>query len=78
VEQRRDAIPGRAKVSACVLWCQGIKCPYTGVGAWAIVRAGTLERDSPSRGGAEPSSEADLALGVGLSPRAKRTPPEGR
>jgi hypothetical protein len=40
------------------------------------VRAGTLERDGPRRGGAEPSSEADLARGVGLSPRARRTPPE--
>jgi hypothetical protein len=41
------------------------------------VRAGTLERDGPRRGGAEPSSEADLARGVGLSHRARRTPPEG-
>jgi hypothetical protein len=78
VEQRRDAVPERAKVAACVLRCQGIKCPYKGAGAWAIVRAGTLERDGPRRGGAEPSSEADLARGVGLSPRAKQTPPEGR
>jgi hypothetical protein len=29
------------------------------------VRAGTLERDGPRRGGAEPSSEADLARGGG-------------
>jgi hypothetical protein len=35
VEQRRDAIPGRAKVVVCVQRCQGIKCPYTGVGARA-------------------------------------------
>jgi hypothetical protein len=41
------------------------------------MRAGTLERDGPRRGGVEPSSEADLALGVGLSPRARQTPPEG-
>jgi hypothetical protein len=41
------------------------------------VRAGTLERDGPRRGGVEPSSEADLARGVGFSPRARRTPPEG-
>jgi hypothetical protein len=78
VEQCRDAIPGCAKVAACVLRCQGIKCPYMGAGAWAIVRAGTLERDGPRREGAEPSSEADRARGAGLSPRVKRTPPEGR
>jgi hypothetical protein len=41
------------------------------------MRAGTLKRDGPRRGGFEPSSEADLARGVGLSPRARRTPPEG-
>jgi hypothetical protein len=41
------------------------------------VRAGTLERDGPRRGGVEPSSEVDLARGVGLSPRARRTLPEG-
>jgi hypothetical protein len=31
----------------------------------------------PARGGAQSSSEADLARGAGLSPRARRTPPEG-
>jgi hypothetical protein len=41
------------------------------------MRAGALERDGPRRGVAEPSSEADLARGAGLSPRARRTPPEG-
>jgi hypothetical protein len=41
------------------------------------VRVGTLERDGPRRRGAEPSSEADLARGVGLSPRARQTPPKG-
>jgi hypothetical protein len=41
------------------------------------MRAGTLEQEGPHRGCAEPSSEADLARGVGLSPRARRTPPEG-
>jgi hypothetical protein len=77
VEQCRDAIPGRAKVVVCVLRCQGIKCPYTGAGARAIVHAGTLEqggprprgrlaleRDGPhSRVGVEPSSEANPARG---------------
>jgi hypothetical protein len=54
------------------------------------VCVGALERDGPrrggvepsseadpARGGVEPSSEADLARGVGLSPRVRRTPPEG-
>jgi hypothetical protein len=52
VEQRRDVIPGRAKVAACVLQCQGIKYPYTGVGARATrVRVPSTEAD-PARGGA--------------------------
>jgi hypothetical protein len=88
-EQRRDAIPGRVRVVACVLRCQGIKFPYGGRGA-DDVRAGAFERDGPHRGGVEPSSEADLARGGGvgplsvadpargaLTPRARRTPPEG-
>jgi hypothetical protein len=41
------------------------------------VRAGALKRDGPRRGGAEPSSEADPTRGLELSPRARRTPPEG-
>jgi hypothetical protein len=41
------------------------------------MRAGTLERDGPRRGDAEPSSEADLARGLNPTPRARRTPPEG-
>jgi hypothetical protein len=71
VEQRRDAIPGRAKVVVCVLRCQGIKCPYTGAGARATrVRVPSsegclaLERGGPcSRIGVEPSSEADPVRG---------------
>jgi hypothetical protein len=71
----RDAIPGRVQVVVCVLRCQGIKCPYTGVGARASCgcpRARRtppkgcldLERGGPhSRGGVEPSSEADPARG---------------
>jgi hypothetical protein len=63
VEQRRDAIPGRAKVAACVLRCQGIKCPYTGAGARATcVQVPSSEAD-PAQGGVYPSSEADLARG---------------
>jgi hypothetical protein len=63
VEQRRDAIPGRAKVAVCVLQCQGIKCPYTGAGAWATcVQELSSEADS-ARGGVQPSGEADPARG---------------
>jgi hypothetical protein len=63
VEQCRDAIPGRAKVAVCVLWCQGIKCPYTGAGARATcVRVSSSEAD-PARVGVEPSSKAELARG---------------
>jgi hypothetical protein len=63
VEQRRGVIPRRVKVVARVLWCQSIKCPYTGAGA------GTTCMQVPS-------SEAVLAEGA-LSPRARRSSPEG-
>jgi hypothetical protein len=76
VEQCRDTIPGRDRVATCVLWCQSIKCPYTGAGAWATcVQVPSSETDparggvrasseaDPARGGAYPSSEADLAGG---------------
>jgi hypothetical protein len=59
-KQRRDAIPGRARVVARVPQCQSIKCPYTGAGAWTTCVQ-------------EPSSEAVLAEGA-LSPRARRAP----
>jgi hypothetical protein len=63
VKQHRDEIPGRARVVACVLRCQGIKCPYTGAGVWATcVQVPSSEAD-PARGGVEPSSEADPARG---------------
>jgi hypothetical protein len=62
VEQRRDAIPGRVRVVAHVLRCQGIKCSYGGRSA-DDVRAGALERDDPRRGGVEPSGKADPARG---------------
>jgi hypothetical protein len=64
VEQRRDAIPGRAKVAACVLRCQGIKCPYTGAGAWATCAQGPASEADSARGGVEASGEADPARGV--------------
>jgi hypothetical protein len=63
VEQRRDVIPGRAKVAACILQCQGIKCPYTGAGARATcVRVPSSEADL-TRGSVYPSSDADLTRG---------------
>jgi hypothetical protein len=62
VEQRRDAIPGRVRVVARVLRCQGIKCPYGGRSE-DNVRPGALEQDGPCRGGVEPSGEADPAQG---------------
>jgi hypothetical protein len=46
VEQRQDTIPGRARVVACVLLRQGIKCPYGGRSV-DDVRAGGLERGGP-------------------------------
>jgi hypothetical protein len=63
VGQRRDAIPGRAKVAACVLWCQGIKCPYTGAGAWATFVQGPSSEADSAQGGVQPSGEADPARG---------------
>jgi hypothetical protein len=63
VKQHWDVIPGRARVVACVLRCQGIKCPYIGAGAWATcVQVPSSEAD-PARGGVKASSEADLARG---------------
>jgi hypothetical protein len=63
VKQHRDAIPGRARVVACVLRCQSIKCTYTGAGAGATcVQVPSSEAD-PARGGVKASSEADLARG---------------
>jgi hypothetical protein len=63
VEQHRGVIPSRVRVVVRVLWCQSIKRPYTGAGA------GTTCVQVPS-------SEAVLAEGA-LSPRARRTSPEG-
>jgi hypothetical protein len=77
MEQRWDAIPGCARVVACVLRCHSIKCPYTGAGAWTTcVQVPSSEADPArggvkassevvlARGGAQPSSEADLTRGV--------------
>jgi hypothetical protein len=63
VEQRRDMILGCAKVAACVLRCQGIKCPNTGAGARATCVQVPSSESDPNRGGVYPSSEADLARG---------------
>jgi hypothetical protein len=63
VEQHRGVIPRRVRIVVRILWCRSIKCLYTGAGA------GTTCVQVPS-------SEAVLAEGV-LSPRARRTSPEG-
>jgi hypothetical protein len=69
VKQCPNAIPGRASVVACVLRCQGIKCPYGGRSVGHVC-AVALERDGPRRGGAEASSEADTAQG-GVQPSSE-------
>jgi hypothetical protein len=51
VEQHRDVIPRRAKVAACVLQCQSIKCPYTGAGARATCVWVPSSEADPARGG---------------------------
>jgi hypothetical protein len=72
VKQRRDVIPGRTRIVACVLRCQSFKCPYTGAGAWATcVQVPSSEADLARGGGGEPSSEAVPARGgVELSSEA--------
>jgi hypothetical protein len=70
VKRCRDAIPGRVRVVARVLRCQGIKCPYTGAGAWTTcVQVPSSEADL-TRGGVEPLSEADLIRG-GVEPSSE-------
>jgi hypothetical protein len=50
-EQHRGVIPRCVSIVACILWCQGIKCPYTGAGARATrVWVPSSEAD-PARGG---------------------------
>jgi hypothetical protein len=63
VEQRWDVIPGHAKVAACILRCQGIKCPYTGAGAWATCVLGPSSEADSARGGVQPSGDVDRARG---------------
>jgi hypothetical protein len=88
-KQRRDVIPGRARVVACVLRCQSIKCPYMGSGAWATcMQVPSSEADparggvkasgeaDPTRGGVEASSEADLARG-GVKASGEANPARG-
>jgi hypothetical protein len=71
VEQRRDAIPGCARVVACVLRCQSIKCPYTGAGVRVTcVQAPSSETD-PAQGGVKALSEADPARGRGVEPSSE-------
>jgi hypothetical protein len=76
VEQRRDAIPRRARVVACVLWCQSIKCPYTGAGAWTTCMQVPSSEAVLAEGALSPRGRQTSPEGV-LRPRARRTPPEG-
>jgi hypothetical protein len=71
VKQRRDAVPGRARVAACVLRCQGIKCPHGGRSV-DDVRAGALER-----GGHRPRGRSALERG-GHHPRGRSALERGR
>jgi hypothetical protein len=63
VEQRRGMIPMRVRVVARVLWCQSIKCPYTGAGAGTTCVQVPSSEAYLALGGVYPSSEADLARG---------------
>jgi hypothetical protein len=76
VEQRRDAIPGCARVVACVLRCHSIKCPYAGAGAWATCVQAPSGETVLAEGALSPRARRTLPEGV-LSPRVRRTPPEG-
>jgi hypothetical protein len=81
-KQRRGVVPRRVRVVAR-------PCDVTALNArtrvWEQVHAGAWGRRAwvpssgvgPAQRGAQPSSEADLVPGVGLSPRVMRTPPEG-
>jgi hypothetical protein len=81
-EQRRGVIPRCVRVG--VRPC-GVKALNAHTRVREQVRAGAWEMRAwvpssvanPARGGAQPSSEVDLARGAGLIPRARRTPPEG-
>jgi hypothetical protein len=64
VEQRRGVIPRRVKVVVRVLWCQSIKCAYTGAGAGT-----TRACRSPRARWTSPEGA--------FSPRVRRTSPEG-
>jgi hypothetical protein len=76
VEQRRDTSPGCARVVACVLRCQSIKCPYAGAGAWATCVQATSGEMVLSEGALSPRARRTLPEEA-LSPRVRRTPSEG-
>jgi hypothetical protein len=81
-KQRRGVIPRRVRV---VLRPRGVRALNARTRVREQVRVGARERRArvpssgadPVRGGAQPLSEVDLFRGAGLSPRARRTPPEG-
>jgi hypothetical protein len=75
-------IPRRVRVVARPC---GVRALNARTCVWEQVRVGAREMRAwvpsseadPAGGGAQPSSEADLARGAGVIPRARRTPPEG-
>jgi hypothetical protein len=77
-KQRQGVIPKRVRVVARPC---GVRALNACTRVREQVRAGAWERRAwvpssgadPARGGARPSSEADLVRGVRLSPRARRT-----
>jgi hypothetical protein len=89
VKQRRDAIPRRARVVACVLRRQDIRMPVRGQEhgrrACRCLRArrtppeeafSPRARRIPPEGALRPRARWTPPEGV-FSPRARRTPPEG-
>jgi hypothetical protein len=81
-EQRRGVIPRRVRVGARPCGVRALNArtrvrEQVRAGAWETRAWVPSSEADPARGGAQPSSEADLVRGAGLSPRARRTPPEG-
>jgi hypothetical protein len=81
-EQHRGVIPRRVRVGARPCDVRALNArmrvrEQVHVGAWRMCAWVPSSEAVLARGGAQPLSEADLARGAGLSPRARRTPPEG-
>jgi hypothetical protein len=81
-EERQGVIPRRVRVVAQPC---GVRALNARTRVREQVRVGVREMRAwvpsseadPTRGGAQPSRKTNLARGVGLSPRARRTLPEG-